>query len=116
MADKVGFPALEALIARFEDLQALAVHEGFDKPEDHELVTGARDETKREIRRIATALHEAFEGPAGIGNELNCYSCATWPDDNTPGYDPKPGDPCYELAAATLACLECEALHSVDNG
>jgi hypothetical protein len=37
-------PALEALIARFEDLRALAVHEGFDEPGDNDLAQAARAE------------------------------------------------------------------------
>lgn len=51
------------------------------------------------VRALAIRLHEVFESPAGIGHDLNCFSCATWPDENTPGWDPKPTDECWRLAA-----------------
>jgi len=63
-----------------------------------------------DIRALALALHE-WEGSAE-GGELNCYTCAQWPDDNTPDYQPKPGDVCWDgavdLAAAYRAALEGE--------
>ena len=61
--------------------------------------------TNPRIAALAEALHEWEDGPASKASELNCYSCATWPDDNTPAFQPKPGDHCYESAAAILAAL-----------
>jgi hypothetical protein len=49
-----------------------------------------------DIRTLALALHE-WEGSA-VAGELNCYTCAQWPDDNTPDYQPKPGDMCWDGA------------------
>ena len=59
--------------------------------------------TREEIVKLALAIHEVFDGPAGVGNELNCYDCAKWPDENTPDFQPEPGQVCYDLAAAILA-------------
>lgn len=53
-------------------------------------------------RDLALRLHVAFDTAAGGGHELNCYTCATWPDENTPAYDPKPTDDCWRLAAEIL--------------
>ena len=57
-----------------------------------------------DARALALAMHEAVNGPVG-GVELDCYSCARWPDANTPDYDPKPGDVCFDFAVAILAAL-----------
>jgi hypothetical protein len=62
--------------------------------------------TREEIVKLALAMHEAFEGPEGLGQELNCYDCGRWPDGNTPDYHPEPGQICYDLAAAILAEME----------
>ena len=57
------------------------------------------------VKALAEGLHEWEADPAVDGSELNCYTCATWPDKNTPGFQPKPSDHCYESAAAILAAL-----------
>ena len=62
--------------------------------------------TREEIVKLALAMHEAFEGPEGLGQELNCYDCGRWPDGNTPDFHPEPGQACYDLAAAILAEME----------
>jgi hypothetical protein len=53
-------------------------------------------------RALALRLHWAFDTAAGAGHELNCYTCATWPDPNDPGRDPGPADDCWLLAAEIL--------------
>lgn len=56
------------------------------------------------VRSLALALHEAFEGPAGIGQELNCWHFAEEADSPRP--DPEPGDTCWELAEAMVVELD----------
>lgn len=55
------------------------------------------------IRVLALALHEWEHGPTG--GELLCFSCARWPDENTPDRQPAPGDICWESASDILSAV-----------